>query len=180
MKFPTAIWRIADRSCKRVLWLIDERNSGETTRFDFGTPVAFPVACQQGPACAIVDARAGGATLWTGSQKPHFARDGVAQMLGLPPDKVHGIWVPARAPTAATTPAMPASTLLAHRHRHQPARPRRQPRGPAMGLSQKSLQGFGVPAESDGFANKRLAWETPMVRSQSAGWRPASPCPAPG
>src|SRR6516165_7870354 len=94
MKFPTAIWRIADRSCKRVLWLIDERNSGETTRFDFGTPVAFPVACQQGPACAIVDARAGGATLWTGSQKPHFARDGVAQMLGLPPDKVHGIWVP--------------------------------------------------------------------------------------
>jgi hypothetical protein len=52
--------------------------------------------------------------------------------------------------------------------------------GQLMGLPQKSLQGFGVPAESDGFANKRLAWETPMVRSQSAGWRPASPCPAPG
>jgi hypothetical protein len=29
----------------------------------------------------------------------------------------------------------------------------------------KSLQGFGVPAESYGFANKRLAWETtpPLV-----------------
>jgi CO/xanthine dehydrogenase Mo-binding subunit len=44
--------------------------------------------------CAVVDARADGATLWTGSQKPHFARDGVARVLGLPQDKVHGIWVP--------------------------------------------------------------------------------------
>jgi len=37
-----------------------------------------------GPACAVVDARADGATLWAGSQKPHFARDGVARALGLP------------------------------------------------------------------------------------------------
>jgi hypothetical protein len=29
-----------------------------------------------------------------------------------------------------------------------------------VGLPLKSLQGFGVPAESYGFANKRLAWET--------------------
>src|SRR5882724_11120430 len=34
------------------------------------------------------------ATLWTGSQKPHFARDGVARALGLSQDKVHGVWVP--------------------------------------------------------------------------------------
>jgi hypothetical protein len=47
-----------------------------------------------GPACAIVDARADGATLWTGSQKPHFARDGVACILGFPQDKVRGIWIP--------------------------------------------------------------------------------------
>jgi hypothetical protein len=32
--------------------------------------------------------------------------------------------------------------------------------GQLMGLPLKSLQGFGVPAESDGFANNRLAWET--------------------
>jgi CO/xanthine dehydrogenase Mo-binding subunit len=31
--------------------------------------------------------------LWTGSQKPHFARDGVARVLGLAQDKVHGMWV---------------------------------------------------------------------------------------
>ena len=32
--------------------------------------------------------------------------------------------------------------------------------GQLLGLPLKSLQGFGVPAESYGFANKRLAWET--------------------
>jgi nicotinate dehydrogenase subunit B len=32
--------------------------------------------------------------------------------------------------------------------------------GQLMGYPLKSLQGFGVPAESYGFANKRLAWET--------------------
>src|SRR6202045_5100255 len=47
-----------------------------------------------GPACAGVDARAAGATFWAGSRKPPFARDGVARALGLPRDKVRGIWVP--------------------------------------------------------------------------------------
>lgn len=46
-----------------------------------------------GPACAIADVKADRATIWTGSQKPHFTRDGVAKLLGLPPEKVHGIWV---------------------------------------------------------------------------------------
>ncbi len=46
-----------------------------------------------GPACAVADVKADSATLWTGSQKPHFARDGVAKLLGLPQEKVHGIWV---------------------------------------------------------------------------------------
>src|SRR2546426_675200 len=34
------------------------------------------------------------ATLGTGTQKPHFARDGIAKLVGLPPEKVHAIWVP--------------------------------------------------------------------------------------
>jgi CO/xanthine dehydrogenase Mo-binding subunit len=46
-----------------------------------------------GPACAVADVKADEATLWTGSQKPHFTRDGVAKLLGLPQEKVHGIWV---------------------------------------------------------------------------------------
>ena len=45
-----------------------------------------------GPACAVVDARADGATLWTGSQKPHYTRDGVAALLGLDPSNVIGHW----------------------------------------------------------------------------------------
>jgi len=46
-----------------------------------------------GPACAIADVRDGEARLWTGTQKPHFARDGVARMAGLPLDKVRATWV---------------------------------------------------------------------------------------
>jgi nicotinate dehydrogenase subunit B len=54
----------------------------------------FQSHASMGPACAIADVRDGQVTVWTGSQKPHFVRDGVAAMLGLPPDKVHAIWVP--------------------------------------------------------------------------------------
>jgi len=50
-------------------------------------------ACM-GPACAVVDARSDRATVWTGSQKAHKTREGVAKLLGLPVDKVRGIWVP--------------------------------------------------------------------------------------
>jgi nicotinate dehydrogenase subunit B len=46
-----------------------------------------------GPACALADVRDGEATVWTGSQKPHSTRDGVARLLGLPPEKVRAIWV---------------------------------------------------------------------------------------
>src|SRR4029450_11207824 len=47
-----------------------------------------------GPACAVADVRADGATLWTGSQKPHYGRDGVAKLVGVPSEKVRAIWVP--------------------------------------------------------------------------------------
>jgi CO/xanthine dehydrogenase Mo-binding subunit len=46
-----------------------------------------------GPACAIADVRSGEARLWTGTQKPHFARDGVARIAGVPVDKVRATWV---------------------------------------------------------------------------------------
>jgi CO/xanthine dehydrogenase Mo-binding subunit len=53
----------------------------------------FQSHASMGPACALVDARADGATCWTGSQKPHFVHEGVAKILNLPPDKVRAIWV---------------------------------------------------------------------------------------
>jgi nicotinate dehydrogenase subunit B len=46
-----------------------------------------------GPACAVAHVKDGEATVWTGSQKPHSTRDGVAKLLGLPPEKVRGVWV---------------------------------------------------------------------------------------
>ena len=54
----------------------------------------FQSHASMGPACALVEIRDERATCWTGSQKSHFVRDGVAVMLGLPPDKVRAIWVP--------------------------------------------------------------------------------------
>jgi len=53
----------------------------------------FQSHASMGPACALVEIKDGQATCWTGSQKSHFVRDGVADMLGLPPDKVRAIWV---------------------------------------------------------------------------------------
>ncbi|HYY36650.1 MAG TPA: molybdopterin cofactor-binding domain-containing protein, partial [Xanthobacteraceae bacterium] len=49
-------------------------------------------ACM-GPACAVVEIENGNVTCWTGSQKPHFVRDGIALTLGVPAQKVRAIWV---------------------------------------------------------------------------------------
>jgi nicotinate dehydrogenase subunit B len=46
-----------------------------------------------GPACAVADVRDGQGRLWTGGQKPHYARDGAAKIAGLPADRMHGTWV---------------------------------------------------------------------------------------
>jgi CO/xanthine dehydrogenase Mo-binding subunit len=46
-----------------------------------------------GPACAVADVKGDRCTVWTGSQKPHFVRDGVARLLGMPQDRVHAIWI---------------------------------------------------------------------------------------
>jgi CO/xanthine dehydrogenase Mo-binding subunit len=53
----------------------------------------FQSHASMGPGCAVADVRADGATVWSGSQKPHFVQLGVAKLLGLPPEKVHVIWV---------------------------------------------------------------------------------------
>jgi len=54
----------------------------------------FQSHASMGPGCATVEIKDGQVTLWTGSQKPHYTRDGVANILGVSPDNVHGIWVP--------------------------------------------------------------------------------------
>jgi len=49
-------------------------------------------ACM-GPACALAEVKGDSCTVWSGSQKPHFVRDGVASLLGMPQEKVRTIWV---------------------------------------------------------------------------------------
>ena len=53
----------------------------------------FQSHASMGPASAVADVKADKATIWTGSQKPHYARDGVAALLKMPVDSVEAIWV---------------------------------------------------------------------------------------
>ncbi len=46
-----------------------------------------------GPACGLADVKNGEATIWTSTQKPHYARDGIANLLGLPAENVRAIWM---------------------------------------------------------------------------------------
>jgi CO/xanthine dehydrogenase Mo-binding subunit len=193
---------------------IDTAFSGAVRLVEAEYEWPFQSHASMGPACAVVDARTDAATLWTGSQKPHFARDGVARVLGLPQEKVHGIWLPGPGSYGrndagdAGIDAALLSKAVGRPVRVQGMRYEGHgwdPKGPAsihharaalntdgavigysfeskgfsrididtnesdpsyslagqlMGLPLKSLQGFGVPAESYGFPNKRLAWET--------------------
>ena len=60
-----------------------------TYEFPFQSHASFT------PGVAVVDYQPDGiTTLWTGSQKPHYAGDGVANILGLKNEQVRGIWVP--------------------------------------------------------------------------------------
>jgi len=170
-------------------------------------------ACM-GPACATVEIKDGNVTCWTGSQKPHFVRDGIALTLGIPKEKVRSIWVVGPGSygrSDADDAAMDAAVLaqaVGKPVRVQYTRDQAtgwDPKGPASihraraaidqsgnviayeftskgfsridvntnggapwdtlagqlrDISLKSADGFGVPAESYEFANKRMAWET--------------------
>ncbi len=45
-----------------------------------------------GPGCGLADVRADGATIWTSTQKPHYAQEGIADLLGIPVESVRVIW----------------------------------------------------------------------------------------
>ena len=46
-----------------------------------------------GPACGLADVRDGECTIYTSTQKPYYAAEGVAELLGLPREKVRAIWM---------------------------------------------------------------------------------------
>ena len=183
----------------------------------------FQSHASMGPACAVADVKPDACTVWTGSQKPHFVRDGVARLLGLPQDKVRAIWVTGpgsygrndagdaaldaaflskitgkpirvqgmRADGTAWDPKAPACVhraraavdasgkVIAYEFvskgfsRQHIATNESDPAdslvGQSIGVPPKGTQTFGTPAESYGFENKLLAWETipPLVESCS-------------
>ena len=54
----------------------------------------FQSHASMGPACAVADVRDGGAVVWAGGQKPYPLRHALAELLGLPAEKVRVIWMP--------------------------------------------------------------------------------------
>lgn len=60
------------------------------SRYDF----PFQSHATMGPGCAVADVRIDGTTtVWSGAQKPHALRRGLAELIGVPPDRVRVIWV---------------------------------------------------------------------------------------
>ncbi len=47
-----------------------------------------------GPACAIADIKSDSGMLFTGSQKPHYGRNGCSKLTGVPLEKMHAKWIP--------------------------------------------------------------------------------------
>jgi CO/xanthine dehydrogenase Mo-binding subunit len=174
----------------------------------------FQSHASMGPACSLVEIKDGRVTCWTGTQKSHFVRSGIAAMLQMPEDSVHVIWTPGPGSYGrndADDAAMDAAVLAKTVGRPVRVQYMRNqgtgwdPKGPAsihkaraaidasgtvvaydflskgfsridvdtngskpydtlagqtLGVDLKSGDGFGIPAESYTFANKRTAWET--------------------
>ena len=126
-----------------------------------------------GPACALADVKNGEATLWTGSQKPHSTRDGVAKLLGLPPEKVHGIWVVGPGSygrnDAGDAALDAAGKVIAYEFiskglsrtnvSFNESDPRDCLTGMTLGMPLNAQPALGSPGESYAFEAKRLAWE---------------------
>ena len=53
----------------------------------------FQSHANMGPGCTVVDVRADGVNVWSGTQKTHALKAGVADILGVPSSTVHVQWV---------------------------------------------------------------------------------------
>jgi nicotinate dehydrogenase subunit B len=174
----------------------------------------FQSHSSMGPGCGIVEIKGDQVTVWTGSPKPHFCRDGVAAILELPPEKVEARSLAgagsygrndagdscmdaavlaravgkavrvqyARAEGTGWDPKGPASIhraraaidasgkVIAYEYASKgfsridvdtnESKPWNVLAGHLLGVPLKSGDGFGTPAESYEFDNKRVSWET--------------------
>jgi nicotinate dehydrogenase subunit B len=72
---------------------VDEALAGGARVIEAEYEWPFQSHASMGPACALVEIKDGQVTCWSGSQKTHFVRDGIAAILELSPDQVRTIWV---------------------------------------------------------------------------------------
>jgi nicotinate dehydrogenase subunit B len=54
----------------------------------------FQSHASMGPACSLVEIKDGSVTCWSGTQKSHFVRNGLAELLQVPVEKVHVVFKP--------------------------------------------------------------------------------------
>ena len=62
------------------------KNAAKVIEAEYEWP--FQSHAPMSPACGMADVRNGEATVWSGTQKPHYGGEGIAAMLKLPVDKV--------------------------------------------------------------------------------------------
>jgi nicotinate dehydrogenase subunit B len=174
----------------------------------------FQSHSSMGPACSLVEIKDGHVTCWSGTQKAHFVRAGVAAIMGVPEDSVRVIWTTGpgsygrndaddcaadaavlakavgkpvrlqymRDQGTGWDPKAPASihqaraaldasgNVIAYDFLSKGfsridvdtngSKPKDTLAGQMLGVDLQSGDGFGVPGDSYGFANKRTAWET--------------------
>jgi nicotinate dehydrogenase subunit B len=70
---------------------VDANLGGAPLTADYVWP--FQSHANMGPGCTVVDVRADGVTVWSGTQKTHALKAGVADVLGVPSDRVRVEWV---------------------------------------------------------------------------------------
>ncbi|HEX4327169.1 MAG TPA: molybdopterin cofactor-binding domain-containing protein [Burkholderiales bacterium] len=73
---------------------VDAAFAGAARVVEYNYEWPFHSHASLSPACGIADMREGSATVWTGGQKPHHCREGVALMFSLPEEKVKVMYVP--------------------------------------------------------------------------------------
>jgi CO/xanthine dehydrogenase Mo-binding subunit len=65
-----------------------------TTQLEAEYEIPFQSHARMAPSVGVADVRNGEALVFSDTQKPHNTRDGIAKLLGLPPEKVRVIWKP--------------------------------------------------------------------------------------
>jgi nicotinate dehydrogenase subunit B len=68
------------------------KTAGKVIEAEYEWP--FQSHASMGPACALVAITDSNMTCWTGSQKSHFVREGLADTLKIPVENIRAIWVP--------------------------------------------------------------------------------------